>query len=72
MTIPSNLRGNNTTQYLVDHIPGIEAHEFIAFMQEFRKKTNCRFRYKLDGRTTSPSMNTQKRSHDQSKIQSSC
>ena len=54
MTIPSNLRGNNTTQYLVDHMPGIEAHEFIAFMQEFRKKTNCRFRYKLDGRTTSP------------------
>lgn len=40
------------TNYLVDQVPVTDVDEFIAFMQEFRQRTGCRFRFKADGRTT--------------------
>ena len=40
------------TNYIVSEIPATDVDEFISFMQSFRKRTGCRFRFKADGRTT--------------------
>lgn len=40
------------TNYIIDRVPAADVDEFLVFMQEFRKKTGCRFRFKADGRTT--------------------
>ena len=38
--------------YIIDQVPATDVDEFLLFMQEYRKKTGCRFRFKADGRTT--------------------
>jgi len=42
------------TNYIISAVPESAVDEFVSFMQVFRKKTGCTFRFKADGRTTQP------------------
>ena len=34
-------------QFVIDEIPQNQVDDFIIIIEDFRKKTDCRFRYKL-------------------------
>jgi len=42
------------TQYIIDQVPADRTIEFMQLINDFQDKTSCRFRFKVDGRTTSP------------------
>ena len=42
------------TNYIISAVPESAVEEFVSFMQVFRKKTGCTFRFKADGRTAQP------------------
>jgi len=41
-------------QYIIDQVPADKTAEFMQLINDFKDESSCRFRFKLNGRTTSP------------------